>query len=70
MEIFLEKKNEVPKSAQEETEKLTRSIATKESENPRETTDRLLEGMGEFSTAARYTIIAQKATVFLCSSQN
>ena len=53
MEIFLEKKYEVPKSAQEETEKLTRSIATKESENPRETTDRLLEGMGEFSTAAR-----------------
>ena len=39
MEIFLEKKYEVPKSAQEETEKLTRSIATKESENPRETTD-------------------------------
>ena len=28
------KKYEVPKSAQEETEKLTRSIATKDSENP------------------------------------
>ena len=59
----------MPKSAQEETEKLTRSIATKESENPKETADRLLEGMEESSTAARYTS-AQKATVFLCSSQS
>ena len=37
----------MPKRAQEEIEKLTRSIATKESQNPREPTDRLLEKVGE-----------------------
>lgn len=53
----------MPKSAQEETEKLTRSIATKQSENPRETADRLLEGMEESSTAARYRICTKSNSV-------
>lgn len=63
MEIFLEKKYEVPKLAQEEIEKLTRSTGVgKKIKNPRERTDRLLGGMGAFRTAARYIINMRKAT--------
>ena len=63
MEIFLEKKYEVPKLAQEENNKLTSRIGVgKTIKTQREWKERLLAGRRAFRTDARYIINMRKAT--------
>lgn len=60
----------MPKLAQEEIEKLNRSIVIQESKNRRESTDKTIKTMGVLAMVARYVINTPKTTALLCSSKN